>query len=168
MAEVKQALQESETGSAMHLPKRKRVISSQWVFAIKKQLHNHSTKYTRLVINGFSHPERIDYFKAFAQEVRYKWRRLLLSIATKEDLEIVKFNVKTAFVYWELEEEIHLYPSESCIQKSDILYIEVYTDCGSHRALVTKSLFYFYVNSIIDTSAFFVGDIEFFILYKQQ
>lgn len=89
VAEVKQALQESETGSAMHLPKRKRVISSQWVFAIKKQFHNHSTKYTRLVINGFSHPERIDYFKAFAQE----------SIATEEDLEIVKFNVKTAFVY---------------------------------------------------------------------
>ena len=40
--------------------------------------------------------------------------------AAKEDLEITKFDVKTEFLYGELEEEIYLQPPDGYIEKNEV------------------------------------------------
>lgn len=47
---------------------------------------------------------------------------IILSIAANEDLEMMKFDVRTAFTYGELEEDIYLLPPEGFIEKNDIVY----------------------------------------------
>ena len=98
------ALEENNTWNLVSLPQGKRPIGSKWVFTIKN-----SNRYkARLVAKGFSQREGIDYFETFAPVVRYESIRILLSIAAKEDYEIAKFDVKTAFLNGDLQEEIYL------------------------------------------------------------
>lgn len=40
--------------------------------------------------------------------MRYDSLRVLLAIITKDDLELVQFDVRTAFLYGELQEDIHM------------------------------------------------------------
>ena len=65
---------------------------------------------------GFSQREGVDYFETFAPVVRYESIRILLAIAAKDDLEIAKFDVKTAFLYGELQEEIYMQQPEGYIK----------------------------------------------------
>ena len=115
-----EALRENNTWSAVPLPKGKRTISSKWVFTIKKNSRNNSERYkARLVAKGFSQREGIDYFETFAPVVRYESIRILLSIAAHEDFEIIKFDVKTAFLYGDLKEEIYLHPPDGLSNEED-------------------------------------------------
>ena len=68
---------------------------------------------------GFSQREGIDYFETFAPVVRYESIRILLAITAKEDYEIAKFDVKTAFLYGELQEEIYLQQPEGFINEEN-------------------------------------------------
>ena len=57
---------------------------------------------------GFSQEEGIDYFENFATVVRYESIRILLALTVKEDYEIAKFDVNTAFLNGHLQEDIYM------------------------------------------------------------
>ena len=67
---------------------------------------------------GFSQREGVDYFETFAPVVRYESIRILLAIAAKDDLEIAKFDVKTAFLHGDLQEEIYMQQPEGYIKNN--------------------------------------------------
>jgi len=52
--------------------------------------------------------EGIDYTETFAPVVRYDSLRVLLAHVTQEDLEMISFDVRTAFLYGELKEKIYM------------------------------------------------------------
>ncbi|KRZ66219.1 Retrovirus-related Pol polyprotein from transposon TNT 1-94 [Trichinella sp. T8] len=52
--------------------------------------------------------KEIDYFETFAPVVRYESVRTLLAIAADEDLEILQFDVKTAFLHGKIDELIFM------------------------------------------------------------
>ncbi|KRX60719.1 Retrovirus-related Pol polyprotein from transposon TNT 1-94 [Trichinella sp. T6] len=60
----------------------------------------------RLVAKWCSQRTEIDYFETFAPVVRYESVRTLLVIAADEDLEILQFDVKTAFLHGKIDELI--------------------------------------------------------------
>ena len=93
------ALEENNTWSLTTMPAGKRVIGCKWVFAMKTNLDGNVRYKAKLVAKGFSQREGIDYFETFSPIVRYESIRILLAIAAKEDYEIYKFDVKTAFLY---------------------------------------------------------------------
>lgn len=62
----------------------------------------------RLCARGFQQREGIDYTETFSPVVRYDSLRVLLALVAQEDLELVQFDVKTAFLYGNLDEEIHM------------------------------------------------------------
>ena len=104
-----QALEANKTWILTTLPPGMRKLRTKWVFSIKTDLEKGSTKYkARLVAKGCSQREGIDYEETFAPVVRYDSIRALLAVAPVKNLEIMKFDVKTAFLYGDIDREIYL------------------------------------------------------------
>lgn len=91
------------------LPHGKRAIGYKWVFATKSDSYGNVKGYkTRLIAKNFSQCEDINYFETFAAVDRYESIRILLTIAADRDYEIKEFDIKTVFLFGELEEVIYL------------------------------------------------------------
>lgn len=86
-------------------PKDAKPIGCKWVFRVKDEPTGPRYK-ARLCAKGYAQKEGIDYDETFSPTVRYDSIRVLLSIATQEKLEIIQFDVTTAFLYGELKENI--------------------------------------------------------------
>jgi len=99
--------------SLIKLPKGKKAISNRWVFDIKSD----GQKKARLVAKGFSQIEGIDYNELFSPVVRYESVRLLLALAALEQWHIQAVDVKTAFLYGKLDEEIYMKQPEGFLEK---------------------------------------------------
>lgn len=98
MEEELAALEENNTWTLCSLPPGKRAIGCKWVFAVKTDAAGNFQRYkARLVAKGFTQREGLDFFETFAPVVRYESTRVLISIAAERDLEMAKFDVKTAF-----------------------------------------------------------------------
>lgn len=109
MEEEMSALRENRTWELQKLPPGHRAIGCRWVFALKTGSDGQVIRYkARLVAKGFSQQEGIDYFETFAPVVRYESIRVILALCAREDLEIMQFDVKTAFLNGELEETIFM------------------------------------------------------------
>ena len=79
----------------------------------------------RLVAKGFSQKLGVDYNKTFAPVVNKASLRILLSLAAVHEWEIHQLDVKTAFLYGKLKEDIYVkapeglgYPAKMKLNKS--------------------------------------------------
>lgn len=125
------ALSENQTWILEKLPSGRRAIGCKWVFTIKSVSKGDMERFkARLVAKGFAQREGIDYFETFAPVVRYESIRMLLAMAAKEDFEMLKFDVKTAFINGDLHEEIYMEqpPGFQCSEHPD-------TVCKLQRSL---------------------------------
>ena len=59
----------------------------------------------------------VDYNETFSPVVRYDSLRILLAVAAQSDLEIVQFDIWSAFLYGELEEKIYVKGMKSVDKK---------------------------------------------------
>ena len=64
-------------------------------------------KKARLVAKGFSQVKGIDFNQIFSLVVQYESVCLLLAAAALEGWHIERLNVKSAFLYGQLDEEIY-------------------------------------------------------------
>nr|GEX41196.1 putative ribonuclease H-like domain-containing protein [Tanacetum cinerariifolium] len=91
------------------LPKGKRAIGSKWVFRNKKDekgivIRNKA----RLVAQGHTQEEGIDYDEVFAHVARIKAIRLFLAYASFMGFMVYQMDVKSAFLYETIEEEVYV------------------------------------------------------------
>ncbi|GBP23670.1 Retrovirus-related Pol polyprotein from transposon TNT 1-94 [Eumeta japonica] len=87
----------------------------KWKQSIMEELKAHENNETwTLVENPWSKDNwmQIDYTETFSPTVRYDSVRILLSEACQYDLKIVQFDVKTAFLYGDIKENIYMNPPE--------------------------------------------------------
>ncbi|GJW53964.1 putative ribonuclease H-like domain-containing protein [Tanacetum coccineum] len=101
----------------------------------------------RLVTQGYTQEEGIDYDKVFAPVARIKVNRLFLVYASFKDFVVYQMDVKSAFLYGKIEEEFYVYQPLGFEDpefpdrrgqidknlfikrvKSDILLVQVYVD----------------------------------------
>lgn len=101
------SLKETGTYELTDLPSNKNAIGCKWVFKTKPEKDGIRYK-ARLVAQGFSQKFGQDYNEVFAPVARAPTIRLLLSLAGKRNLIVKQFDVKTAFLNGELEEEIYM------------------------------------------------------------
>lgn len=109
LAAIKEELKAHEENNTWTIIDKtdKKAITSKWIFKIKKNKEGAIEKYkARLCARGFSQVRDIDYSETFAPTTRYDSIRVLLSLAAKYNYEIVQFDVKTAFLYGDLDEDI--------------------------------------------------------------
>ena len=71
----------------------------------------------RLVARGYAQKEGIDYNEIFSPVVKYTSIWILLAIVAQFDLELEQMDVKTSFLYGELEEMIYMKQHEGYIQE---------------------------------------------------
>ena len=69
------------------------------------------------VEKGFTHVHRIDYEETFSLVLRYESIWYILSHTALLDWEIEAMDVKTAYLYGKLEEEIYMEQPEGFIEK---------------------------------------------------
>ncbi|KAL0451236.1 UNVERIFIED_CONTAM: Retrovirus-related Pol polyprotein from transposon TNT 1-94 [Sesamum latifolium] len=77
----------------------------------------------RLVAKGFKQKERIDYFNTYSLVARLTTIRVLIVLASVYSLPIHLIDVKTAFLYGELEPKIHMDQPEGFVAHGSSLDI---------------------------------------------
>jgi len=88
------------------MPSNRKVINCRWLFKLKNVPGEEDRFKARLVVRGFTQRKGIDYDEIYAPVVRAESCRVLFAKAAKEDLEMMQFDIKTAFLYGELQENI--------------------------------------------------------------
>ena len=82
-------------------------VGCRWLFNYKYNAAGEVERSkARLVAQGYTQREGIDYHETYAPVVRMASIRVLLSIAAIHNLEIHQMDVKTAFLNGDLHEEI--------------------------------------------------------------
>ncbi|GKD67597.1 putative ribonuclease H-like domain-containing protein [Tanacetum coccineum] len=98
-----------EVWTLVDLPNRKRAIGTKWVFRNKKDGRGIMIKNkARLVVQGYTHKEGIDYDEVFAPVARIEAIRLFLAYASFKDFVVYQMDVKSAFVYGKIKEEVYV------------------------------------------------------------
>ena len=90
-------------------PTGRKVVGSKWVFRIKRSPDGAIQKYkARVVAQGFTQIEGVDYDEMFAPVAKFASLRVILALAAKRDLEVQQMDVKSAYLNGELKEEIFM------------------------------------------------------------
>ncbi|GJS38229.1 putative ribonuclease H-like domain-containing protein [Tanacetum coccineum] len=91
------------------LPNGKRAIGTKWVYRNKKDERGIMIKNkARLVAQGYTQEEGIDYDEVFAPVARIEAIRLFLAYASFKDFVVYQMDVKSAFLYGKIEEEVYV------------------------------------------------------------
>ncbi|GJR95596.1 putative ribonuclease H-like domain-containing protein [Tanacetum coccineum] len=145
------------------LPNGKRAIGTKWVFRNKKDERGIVIKNkARLVAQGYTQEERIDYDEVFAPVARIEAIRLFLAYASFKDFVVYQMDVKSAFLYGKIEEERGKINKTLYIRrdKGDILLVQVYVDdiiFGSIKKSFEKMMHKKFQMSSMGELTFFLG-----------
>nr|GFA92164.1 copia protein [Tanacetum cinerariifolium] len=89
-------------------PYGKIAIGSKWVIRNKKDEHGITTKNkARLVAQGYSQEEGIDYDETFAPVARMKAVRIFLAFSIYMNFKVYQMDVKSAFLNGKLKEKVY-------------------------------------------------------------
>ncbi|GJT77064.1 retrovirus-related pol polyprotein from transposon TNT 1-94 [Tanacetum coccineum] len=93
----------------MDLPNGKRAIGTKWVYKNKKDKRGIVIENkARLVAQGYTQEEGIYYDEVFAPDARIEAIRLFLAYASFKDFVVYQMDVKSAFLYGKIEEEVYV------------------------------------------------------------
>ncbi|GJR74699.1 ribonuclease H-like domain, reverse transcriptase, RNA-dependent DNA polymerase [Tanacetum coccineum] len=91
------------------LPDGKRVIGTKWVFRNKRDERGTIIKNkARLVAQGYRQEEGVDYDEVFALVARIEAIRLFLAFASFMGFTVYQMDVKSAFLYGNITEEVYV------------------------------------------------------------
>ncbi|RRC79823.1 hypothetical protein EH999_23420, partial [Escherichia coli] len=91
------------------LPRGHRVIGTKWIFRNKTDERGIVIKNkARLVAQGYTQEEGIDYDDVFAPVARIEAIRLFLAFASYKGFKVYQMDVKSAFLYGTIDEEVYV------------------------------------------------------------
>ncbi|GJX19545.1 putative ribonuclease H-like domain-containing protein [Tanacetum coccineum] len=102
--------QEDPKKTLVDLPLGKRAIGTKWVYKNKKDERGIVIRNkARLVTQGYTQEEGIDYDEVFAPVARIEAIRLFLAYASFKDFVVYQMDVKSAFLYGKIKEAVYVY-----------------------------------------------------------
>lgn len=88
---------------------RKKPLKTKWIFKHKFDENGNVVRYkARLVVKGCSQKDGIDFTETFSPVARYDTVRSVIAIAAQKSLKLNQFDIKTAFLNGEINEEIYI------------------------------------------------------------
>jgi len=100
-----QALEQNDTWEIVRLPDGKNTMGSKWVFTVKYKSDGKIDRYkARLVAQGFTQTQGLDYEKTFVHVAKLNSIQVILSLAVNLDWKLHQLDIKNAFLNGELEE----------------------------------------------------------------
>ncbi|GBM49558.1 Retrovirus-related Pol polyprotein from transposon TNT 1-94, partial [Araneus ventricosus] len=104
------SLNKHKVWEIVNRPAKTKLVKSKWVYSLK-QSDNGETKYkARLVAAGFNQIKNKDYLESYSPVVNIESFRLLIALASKLNLMVRFFDVKTAYLYSDIEETVYMLP----------------------------------------------------------
>lgn len=102
--------EENSTWDALvELPAGRKVVGCRWVFKLKRDAAGEVTKHkARLVAQGYSQQFGEDYDQVFAPVTSHVTLRMLLALASKIKMTLRHFDIKTAYLYGDLDQELFM------------------------------------------------------------
>ncbi|GKE97620.1 putative ribonuclease H-like domain-containing protein [Tanacetum coccineum] len=98
-----------EVWTLVELPNGKRAIGTKWVFWNKKYERGIMIKNKgKLVAQGYTQEEGINYDEVFAPVSIIEAIMLFLAYASFKDFVVYQMDVKSAFLYGKIEEEVYV------------------------------------------------------------
>nr|GEX12782.1 zinc finger, CCHC-type [Tanacetum cinerariifolium] len=106
----------NNTWELPYLPPGSKAIGCRWVFRIKYHIDGSIQSFkARLVIQGFSQRQGVDYFDTYALVARITSIMVLFALALIYNLLIHQMDVKTAFLNGDLDEEVYMKQPEGFV-----------------------------------------------------
>uniref|UniRef100_A0A0A9YCF4 Retrovirus-related Pol polyprotein from transposon TNT 1-94 n=2 Tax=Lygus hesperus TaxID=30085 RepID=A0A0A9YCF4_LYGHE len=104
--EEKQALEKNNTWTLVDksCASGKKILSSRWVLKIKED----GRYKARLVVRGYQQIQGVDFEETYSPVVGSDALRTILALTAKNGYMTKKFDIKTAFLYGFLEEDIYM------------------------------------------------------------
>ena len=125
------SLMEHETWSLTKLPPGRKIVGSKWVFKVKLDENGEAARYKcRLVAQGYTQVQRVDYHETFAPVARFGSIRTLLATAAQRGMHVHQMDVHTAFLNGKLEEDIYMSQPEGFVVEGKEEQV-----CHLHRSL---------------------------------
>ena len=110
MKEELEKLIRRSTWKIVPKPEGANIVGSKWVFRLKKDANGNITSHrARLVAQGFTQVHGIDFDDTFAPIARMVSIRTVLALAARSDWEIHQVDVKSAYLYGELNNDEVIY-----------------------------------------------------------
>ncbi|CAI7806382.1 unnamed protein product [Closterium sp. NIES-53] len=104
---------ENETWTLTNLPLGRKALDCTWVLRVNTDAQGKlERRNTRLVIKGFQHREGIEFQEVFALVAKAPTLQVLLAAAAVCGWKVEQIDVKTAFFYGVVDEEIYMKQQE--------------------------------------------------------
>ena len=89
--------------------KDRKVLTDKWVYRVKRKINGKVIKYkTRWCVRDFEQVKDLDYYEIFSVVVKLISYKVIFVIAVANNWNIEQMNVKTAFFYGDINEEIYV------------------------------------------------------------
>ena len=118
-----ESLRKQEVFKLTNLPAGCKTVGSRWVFDVKID----SRYKARLVAQGFSQVEGIDFNELFSPVVHFESMRLVFALAALKGWYMMGVDVCMAYLYGKLDEEIYMHQPEGFIargQESKVIKLQ--------------------------------------------
>jgi hypothetical protein len=111
------SIEKNKTWELVNLPTQAKKIGVKWIYKTKLNEEGKVDKYkARLVAKGYTQTEGVDYNEVYAPVARWDTIRILLAVAAQKGWNVYQLDVKSAFLYGELKEEVYVDQPEGFIK----------------------------------------------------
>ena len=103
------SLVKNDTWELTSLPSGRKALGGRWVFKLKRGPKEEIVRHkARWVVRGFEQRAGVDFNETFASVVKPMSYKAIFAMAAALDYEIEQMDVKTAFLYGNIEEDIYI------------------------------------------------------------